>query len=119
MPAGDRTGPMGLGPMTGRGLGYFAGFATPGYMNMMPGRGWGFGRGWGRGRGWRHGYYAMGMLGPGPMGMPYANVAPSYQAPSPQQQADALKAHVEQLEQSLAQIRNRIAELEAAESKEG
>jgi hypothetical protein len=53
------------------------------------------------------------------MGVPYANVAPSYQAPSPQQEADVLKTHVEQLEQSLAQIRNRIAELEAAESKEG
>ena len=119
MPAGDRTGPMGLGPMTGRGLGYCAGFAAPGYMNAMPGRGWGFGRGWGRGRGWRHRYYATGLPGWERMGLPYANVPPSYQAPSPQQEAEALKAQAEQLEQSLAQIRNRVAELEAAGSKEG
>lgn len=26
MPGGDRTGPLGMGPMTGRGLGYCAGF---------------------------------------------------------------------------------------------
>jgi hypothetical protein len=33
MPFGDRTGPMGLGPMMGRGAGYCAGFYTPGNMN--------------------------------------------------------------------------------------
>ena len=31
MPGGDRTGPMGQGPMTGRGAGYCAGFGMPGY----------------------------------------------------------------------------------------
>ena len=30
MPGGDGTGPMGMGPMTGRGAGYCAGFAAPG-----------------------------------------------------------------------------------------
>ena len=78
MPFGDGTGPMGLGPMTGRGAGFCAGFGSPGFANPVPGRwfggqwgasygypyspsiwpswsrwGWGFGRGWGRGRGWR------------------------------------------------------------------
>jgi len=33
MPRGDRTGPMGLGPMTGRAAGYCAGYPTPGFMN--------------------------------------------------------------------------------------
>lgn len=33
MPRGDGTGPMGMGPMTGRGAGYCAGYATPGFMN--------------------------------------------------------------------------------------
>ncbi|MCK4238634.1 MAG: DUF5320 domain-containing protein, partial [Candidatus Lokiarchaeota archaeon] len=28
MPGGDRTGPGGLGPMTGRALGYCAGYST-------------------------------------------------------------------------------------------
>jgi hypothetical protein len=44
MPNFDGTGPMGMGPMTGRGLGPCGGFAS---------RGWGMGwrRGFGRGRG--------------------------------------------------------------------
>jgi hypothetical protein len=33
MPRGDRTGPAGMGPMTGRAAGYCAGYGTPGYMN--------------------------------------------------------------------------------------
>ncbi|NMC44151.1 MAG: DUF5320 domain-containing protein, partial [candidate division Zixibacteria bacterium] len=68
MPRGDRTGPAGMGPMTGRGLGYCAGFGMPGYMNPAPGRGFGMGFGRGRGfggggRGWRHWYYATGLPG--------------------------------------------------------
>ncbi len=38
MPFGDGTGPMGLGPMTGRAAGYCAGYSVPGYMNPIPGR---------------------------------------------------------------------------------
>ena len=38
MPAGDGTGPLGWGPMTGRAAGYCAGFPVPGFMNPMPGR---------------------------------------------------------------------------------
>jgi len=56
MPGGDRTGPMGLGPMTGRAAGYCAGYPVPGFVNPIPGRG--------RGRG----YY--------PYGYPYAGVMP-------------------------------------------
>lgn len=33
MPGGDRTGPAGYGPLTGRGLGYCAGYSVPGFMN--------------------------------------------------------------------------------------
>ena len=64
MPRGDRTGPMGLGPMTGRAAGYCAEFPVPGYMNpvgfwrrlwpgwrLVLGRGRGFGIR-GRGRSW-------------------------------------------------------------------
>ncbi|MBP8912835.1 MAG: DUF5320 domain-containing protein, partial [Phycisphaerae bacterium] len=46
MPGGDGTGPVGMGPMTGRGVGYCAGYPTPGYMIGGVGRGF-----WGRGRG--------------------------------------------------------------------
>ena len=38
MPAGDSTGPLGWGPMTGRAAGYCAGFLVPGYMNAFVGR---------------------------------------------------------------------------------
>ena len=38
MPAGDRTGPAGMGPMTGRAAGFCAGFGVPGYMNPAVGR---------------------------------------------------------------------------------
>jgi hypothetical protein len=40
MPLGDRTGPVGMGPMTGRAAGFCAGYPVPGYRN--PG---GFGAG--------------------------------------------------------------------------
>ena len=50
MPRGDGTGPSGIGPMTGRSAGFCAGFHTPGFMRLMPGRGTGFGPGRGYGR---------------------------------------------------------------------
>ena len=43
MPFGDGTGPLGLGPMTGRRAGFCAGFGRPGFTNPMPGRWFGFG----------------------------------------------------------------------------
>jgi len=64
MPGGDKKGPMGEGPMTGRGLGLCAGNDTPGSVTdnnqqgtMGRGMGRGIGRGMGRGlgRGFRHG----------------------------------------------------------------
>jgi hypothetical protein len=71
MPGGDRTGPWGAGPMTGRGVGICAGYDVPGYMNPAFGHGFGGGRGrgfghsfgMGGGRGWRHQYYATGLPG--------------------------------------------------------
>lgn len=64
MPAGDRTGPMGEGPMTGRKAGLCTGNETPGFNSSSgqgggrgswfrrgPGRGPGMRRGWGRGWG--------------------------------------------------------------------
>ncbi len=51
MPRGDRTGPNGFGPRTGRGLGYCNGYSTPGYITdggIGLGRGYGGGRGGGR-----------------------------------------------------------------------
>ncbi len=71
MPGGDRTGPMGMGPRTGRAAGYCGGFGMPGSQNLALGRwgagdwGWGYGPRGGRGggRGWRHWYRATGLPG--------------------------------------------------------
>lgn len=75
MPAGDRTGPYGAGPLTGRAMGYCAGFPVPGFAN--PYWGGGFGRGWGRGRGvWglgRRGRWGVLPYAAGyPVGRPYS-----------------------------------------------
>ncbi len=56
MPRGDRTGPNGMGPRTGRGAGFCSGFDRPGYMNGGAARGFGYGRGMGRGYGRGYGY---------------------------------------------------------------
>jgi len=119
--------------MTGRGAGYCAGYGTPGFMNPVPGRGRGrgFGRGWGRGWGRGRGFWAMGQPGYAPMyGAPYpGSVGPLYGAPypgpeaygydpSPQQEAEALKAQAQQFEATLAGIRKRLDELEAEQEKQ-
>jgi len=119
MPAGDRTGPMGLGPMTGRGAGYCAGFPVPGFMNPMPGRGWGMGRARGRGRGWRWWGYPAGLPAWTPVaGTPYHGAVPYGPGIPPEQEAQMMKAQAEELEAGLAEIRKRIAELEAAQRQE-
>ncbi|HKM30839.1 MAG: DUF5320 domain-containing protein [Bacteroidales bacterium] len=49
MPRGDKTGPMGQGPMTGRRTGFCTGYDTPGCTkNFGPGRGMGRVMGFGR-----------------------------------------------------------------------
>ena len=98
MPFGDGTGPRGMGPMTGRGAGFCAGFGAPGFANPMLGggmwrgmgmrMGWGMGRGrgigWGMGRGrgigWR-GSYAYPFAGGYGPAIPYTGYGYSYYAP--------------------------------------
>ncbi len=122
MPGGNGTGPMGMGPMTGRAAGYCAGYDRPGYANPVPGRGFGrgagfgFGRGFGGGgRGWRNQFYATGLTGwqraGGAWGYPAAAVPPV--APTREQELAALKSQTEYAETELEQMRTRIAELEA------
>jgi hypothetical protein len=49
MPRGDKTGPTGQGPMTGRRTGFCTGYDTPGCTkNFGPGRGMGRVMGFGR-----------------------------------------------------------------------
>lgn len=121
MPRGDGTGPMGMGPMTGRAAGFCAGYNMPGYMNPALGRGLGMGRGgWGRGfggggRGWRHWFYATGLPGWARFGN-YPGYAPQI---TPEQERMALQAQAEAMQSEMDAIRKRLAELEAGEEKKG
>ena len=109
MPGGDRTGPMGLGPMSGRGAGYCAGYGVPGYMNPLPGRGFG-----GGGRGWRHGYHATGL--PGWAGWGYPTWPQYGAAPPPQAEMEFLREQARTLQAELEDIEHRMKELESAEA---
>lgn len=118
MPRGNGTGPTGLGPMTGRGAGYCAGFGMPGYANMGPGcrmeMGWG--RGWARGgRGFRHWFWATGLPGWARLdwGAPFADRRPM----TAQQEMETLKAQAEQLNRQLQQIQQRMEHLESENSR--
>jgi hypothetical protein len=126
MPLGDRTGPWGFGPMTGRAAGYCAGYSGPGYVNPVPGRGFGrggWGRGWGRGfgggRGWGRGFG----WGPYSFGAPYGPHAPAYvpaYAPSygPEDEVTALKDQAKYFEEALQEVKKRIEEIESSAEKE-
>ena len=104
MPRGDRTGPMGAGPMTGRAAGFCAGNTAPGYANFGGGRGrgMGFGRGGGFGRGFGRGWIAPDA----------ATVAPT----GPQELA-VLKQQAQQLQADMELIQSRIQELETKPDK--
>ena len=119
MPRGDRTGPMGFGPLTGRGGGFCAGYNMPDWTSPVPGRGvWG--RSGGGGRGWRHWLHATGLPGwaRAGMGFPGWGASPSpFMAPvvpgmSAEAEVDALKAQAGHLEQTLQYLRQRIEKLE-------
>jgi len=105
MPRGDRTGPQGLGPMTGRRAGYCAGYGVPGYANPGLG-GLGLRRGWsGGGRGWRHMYYATGLPG-------WARYGYGPPAVSKEQEVQMLRGQADVLKQQLDAISQRLGELE-------
>lgn len=120
MPRGDGTGPMGMGPMTGRAAGYCAGYPVPGFMN--PGVGW-----FGGGRGRRNWFYATGLpgwmraaygypaYGPvGPVAAPGAFRAPFAPPLTQEQEIEALKAQAEHFQGVLDQINKRLQELESS-----
>lgn len=106
--------------MTGRGAGFCAGSAMPGYANPGFGRGgMGFGRGRGRGcggggRGWRNRFTAGGQPGWGRGGWGF--VAPTPLAA--ENELAALKQQAEFHDRSLAEIRERIEELDKTPAKE-
>ena len=99
MPGGDRTGPQGEGPMTGRGLGFCGSFAAPGYARGDVGWGRGYGAG---GRGWRHMYRETGLPGWLRGGAP---------AVAPGVAQEWLETRARALESELAAIRTQLGEL--------
>jgi len=97
MPLRDQTGPMGEGPLTGRGMGP----CNPNQTGINR-AGFGFGRGFGRrnfggfGRGFGRGFGFF---------QTYSNVPT-------QSEAEVLKNQASALEESLSQIKKRLDELE-------
>lgn len=128
MPGGDRTGPVGGGPMTGRAGGYCAGYTAPGFASGLYGRGY---RGWGNrggGRGHRNWFYATGLTGwqRASWWHPGFNVTGAYgeytgiQGPesfSKEHQVNALKNQAKHLQSVIEDINSRVTELEG-ETKE-
>jgi len=116
MPGGDRTGPLGLGPMTGRAAGYCAGYPVPGFMNSASGYfGYGRGIGWGRGRGrgLMYRYFPYRPV------MPYATVPPynPYFYGADEQDIDLLKREAELLKKQLEEVQKHIETLEKEQEK--
>lgn len=83
MPNRDGTGPMGYGPMTGRGMGPC-----------------GAGMGFGRGRGWGRGF-----------GRGFGRIVPVYREPAPENEKEILKAEKAEIERELKEINKRLQEL--------
>ena len=114
MPRGDGTGPLGMGPMSGRTAGYCAGFGMPGYANPAPGRGFGKGFARGRGsqgggRGWRHWFYATGL----PRWARLGGSAMPQQQPDRELERQALKGQADAMQSELDLIKKRLSEIEA------
>lgn len=98
MPRGDKTGPNGQGMMTGRKMGYCAGFNVPGFMNGA-GFGGGFGGGFGRGCGRGRRFWGV-------------NTVNFQQMPVQQNEKEMLKMESESLKARLEELTKRLEELE-------
>lgn len=97
MPGGDGTGPLGMGPMSGRFGGYRGGYCRRGY-------GYGYGAGFGRGGGWG---IARNVRGAGPW-VPF----------SAEEEAEVLRREAKLLENSLEDIKSRLEQIEEQPQKE-
>lgn len=126
MPRGDGTGPFGMGPRTGWGAGYCAGYDVAGYANPLWGRGYFcrgkyFGRGGagepGRGFRWQSWYNSTGQPfwvgGRQPAGNWQQSQAPQYGAApvDKESEIDFLNREASALEEELKQIKARLENL--------
>ncbi|MDD4496837.1 MAG: DUF5320 domain-containing protein [Methanosarcinaceae archaeon] len=107
MTGGNRNGPNGEGPKTGRGLGYCSGSDTPGYTNnagMGTGRGLSSGSGgFGKGRGYRRcgNYGSRGFRSAGGAGTGSDRYAP-------EEETGFLENRINILKQEIASLTKRL-----------
>lgn len=114
MPGGDRTGPLGMGPGTGRFAGFCAGYNVPGYMNPVfgAGRGFGYGRGFGRGRGGGRGRGWYGYYPYNPYPLPYADSMVPQAGINRESEVEMLKSQILFFQDQLKGTEERLKELE-------
>ena len=103
MPGGNKRGPEGAGPMTGRGMGYCAGYDAPGYANAGPEAGFGRGMGWRNARGYGRGFRRRTF---------HPDSAWDELAPTREEELRELKTKAERLQRTLDEVNNRIKDLE-------
>ena len=103
MPRGDRTGPRGIGPMTGRRLGFCVGNDRPGFDIESRNFGHGYGQGFGHGNGWR------GQMG---YGQRYAHGRFSDEEVHGVSQKTLLENDVRILKEQLASIEKQLSEID-------
>ena len=103
MPGGNRRGPMGQGPRTGRGMGFCSGNAAPGCNSGYSGFGFG---GFGRGGGFRHRRFqgSSGRFGGWGSPAPYPAPDPGIERRNLREEADALRRQLNEVEQRLTAL---------------
>ncbi len=117
MPRGDGTGPAGLGPMSGRGMGFCAGYRVAGYANNFGFAGgprrnpMGAGGYFGRGRGYRNQFYAAGI--PGWMRYGSSSYDSSF---SKEDEIEMLRNQAENFKNTIDDINKRLYELNKEDS---
>jgi len=117
MPGGDQTGPMGMGPMTGRGAGYCGGRGVAGFVSG-PGLGFGRGRGGrGGGRGRRNMFYATGLTGWQRAAMGVSAPSAAAVAPTAEAEKQFLETQVGAMQSQLDEVKRRLAELAAKKAE--
>ena len=103
MPSGDRTGPSGNGPRTGRSAGYCSGYETAGFENPVPRRGGG-----GRGRRGGRGIFGFRNLGRGQgrgfFQSGFGGVSEAEEAQILNNEAGFLKKRLENISQRLQEL---------------
>ncbi len=123
MPGGDGTGPMGMGAMTGRGMGYCSGYPAAGFANPRFGRGRG-NRFWARATGlpgWYRtsaGYPAFrnmptqAQTSPAQQTYPMGQMSRQQEKASLEQEMDFLKQQTEAINRDIESIQKRIKEID-------